>query len=183
MPPLLVWYVSRRQGFRGYGKLFGFGYSIAPPCGLSEKRNICPRSPSRLWEIVKRRLVKPLHGWFYSPPAGSLPAAPIACDGSRTEISAVALGLWLGRSIIVLSPGRRLAGNHPAFSVGLCRSPRRIPAKFVTLRDHFGGLGAPSDGLAGKRMCLTFAGFDYGGTCPPRDFPCLSPNVKKRTFW
>ena len=50
-----------------------------------------------------------------SPPAGSLSAAPIACDGFALE-NTITLGLWLDRSIIVPISGYRRVGRHPTFN-------------------------------------------------------------------
>ena len=90
-----------------------FSVSVDPSCRLTlyketilfvlDTPDCCGKS-SNGWRLVSSTGI--------SPPAGSLSAALIACDGSRTK-NASTLGLWLNRSIIVPIACRRHIGSRP----------------------------------------------------------------------
>ena len=119
--------------------------------------------------IIKRRSVKPLHGSSTPPHSyAERPPLPATAHGWKIPLQRSDCG-WAGVSApfsVIALPNYHLDSFGQVLSLSYCK-----------------GLGAPSEGLPEKGMCLTIDLFSFGGRRLVRSrlshkrFPTLSPNA------
>ena len=130
------------------------------------------RDTPGLWEIIKRRLVNRSTG--ISPLRGSLRAAPICCDGSRTMRPLQRSTLWRGRSLFDPIACNRHAGDNPVFIAGsfslIAGQVGGIPPSCVPRHHGASANVAHAGSHSNGRMCLmngySVFCFSRGACCP-----------------